>query len=294
MDTIGVQDLWTFRDGGENAEVAQCDEVRSSDGHLVSDYVELAAKIAELQFRNRDFVLLFRGQSQDYKDDKRRSTLQPSLFRLATRRFDANRREYDPFAIPIRFEKLEKFESALIEEFAVSDFLGSDEISRYKILRWSLLQHYEVCETPLLDVTHSLRIAASFASLDNESDEAFLYVLGVPNISGAISASAEAGLQVVRLSSVCPPAAMRPHLQEGYLLGIYPEIDSQKQKQNYGLPEIDFGKRLIAKFRFKPTAFWTKSGQFQMIGRQALYPSANRDPLYALAKKVERLAKNEL
>jgi hypothetical protein len=52
--------------------------------------------------------------------------------------------------------------------------------------------------------------------------EVRLYVIGVPNISGAISASAEAGLQVIRLSSVCPPSAIRPNVQEGYLVGEYP------------------------------------------------------------------------
>lgn len=291
MDTIGVQDLWTFRDGGENAEPASCEEVRRSAGHQVSDYEELARKIAELQFRNRSYVLLFRGQARDHKDHHGQSTHQPTLFRSQPRQILPDRRQYDPFDIPIKFEKLKRCEAVLNDEFAKSGFIGSDEISRYRILRWSILQHYEVCDTPLLDVTHSLRIAASFASIENETDSAFLYVLGVPNISGAISASAEAGLQIIRLASVCPPDALRPHLQEGYLLGVYPEIDGYEQKLNYGLPEIDFGKRLIAKFRFNPSTFWTKSGQFQMIGRQALYPSEKRDPLNAIAKRVDRQAK---
>ena len=192
-------------------------------------------------------------------------------------------------ALPRRFENLLESEATLVDRFRDSDFIGFDELSRHKILRWSILQHYEVCETPLLDVTQSLRIAASFASDENDSEEAFLYVLGVPNISGAISASAEAGIQIVRLSSVCPPVAMRPHFQEGYLLGEYPEIVSYDQKQLYGLPEIDFGKRLIAKFRFNHQAFWTKSGQFQAIGKRALYPPASQDPFFALTKKITNL-----
>ena len=71
-------------------------------------------------------------------------------------------------------------------------------LKRQRILRWSILQHYEICATPLLDVTHSLRIAASFASV-SRSRRAFIFVLGLPNLSGAITASAEAGLQVVHL-----------------------------------------------------------------------------------------------
>ena len=149
------------------------------------------------------------------------------------------------------------------------------------------MQHDEVGETPLLDVTQSLRIAASFASDENDTDKAFLYVLGVPNISGAISASAEAGIQSIRLSGICPPRAMRPHLQEGYMLGNFPDIDSHDEKQLYGLSEIDFGKRLIAKFLFNPKSFWTRGGQFQAIGKRALYPSSSNDPLLSVTQAVK-------
>jgi len=31
---------------------------------------------------------------------------------------------------------------------------------------WAILQHYGVCDTPLVDLTHSLRVAASFAHLE--------------------------------------------------------------------------------------------------------------------------------
>ena len=63
--------------------------------------------------------------------------------------------------------------------------------------------------------------------------QAFLFVIGVPNLSGAITASAEAGLQIIRLSSVCPPTALRPHIQEGYLLGEYPDMVNYDQKEQY-------------------------------------------------------------
>ena len=285
MDTIGVQDLWSFRDDGTDAVVVNCREARTSRGHKVSNYVDLAGKIAELQFRNRDFVLFFRGQIHDHKNANGLSTLEPSIFRSKGMNYDLN-------ALQQRFESLKDAERSLADGFRDLDLIGLDELQRYRIIRWSILQHYEIHETPLIDVTQSLRIAASFASDDNETGEAFVYVLGVPNISGAISASAEAGLQIVRLSSICPPSAMRPHFQEGYLLGEYPEIDSYDQKQLYGLPEIDFGRRMVAKFRFNPKEFWTKSGQFQVIGKKALYPRASQDPLFALAKRITRSDSN--
>ena len=55
---------------------------------------------------------------------------------------------------------------------------------------WSDGQSFSIMKfvAPLLDVTNSLRIAKSFAS-QNRGDEAFVYALGRPNLSGAITAS---------------------------------------------------------------------------------------------------------
>ncbi len=112
-------------------------------------------------------------------------------------------------------------------------------------------------------------------------------MLGVPNLSGAITASAEAGLQIVRLSSVCPPSAVRPHIQEGYLLGQYPEVAGLAEKENYFHYEMDFGLRLVAKFCFEPASFW-KSRDFPRVAKTALYPSEDDDPLYKLALDVQK------
>jgi len=185
-----------------------------------------------------------------------------------------------------RFALLERAEQILVEEYASSKFLGLDKLQRHRIIRWSILQHYEVCATPLLDVTHSLRIAASFASLA-KTNPVYLMVVGVPNLSGAITASAEAGLQIMRLSSVCPPSAVRPHIQEGYLLGVYPELGAYADKENYDDYEMDFGRRLVAKFAFDPGSFW-KDDDFPQVAEHALYPSEQDDPLHALASRVQR------
>lgn len=284
METIGLQDLWSFEKGARAATVASCDEIRGRPSHHVLNYLELAGKIAELQYRNRDYVLLFRGQSNDFRDDKSRSTLRPTIFRLSN---NTSLTE----DLPDRFRVLKEAERRLVELYSQSPHVGVDDLQRLRILRWSVLQHYEVCSTPLLDVTHSLRIAASFASDKNESEEAYIYVIGVPNISGSITASAEAGLQIVRLSSACPPSAVRPHIQEGYLLGEYPDLDGMDQKDNYAHWEIDFGRRLVAKFVFNPRSFWTKSGQFQRVGPRALYPSQNDDPLVGIAEKIKETFK---
>lgn len=278
METIGSQKIWSFFDR-RGCQIAKNTAVRQGPGHRVGSYLELATKIAELQFLNRDHVLLFRGQGTDHRNVKDNSSLKPSLFR-------AGRGNPDRATLLTRFETLKRAEQILVADYARAKLLGVERLKRHRILRWSILQHYEVCTTPLLDVTHSIRIAASFAALA-ETSTAFLYVLGVPNLSGAITASAEAGLQIVRLSSVCPPSAVRPHIQEGYLLGEYPDVAGTEQKENYFPYEMDFGRRLVAKFSFTPASFW-KNDNFPQVAKSALYPSEKSDPIFRLALGVKK------
>jgi hypothetical protein len=172
-----------------------------------------------------------------------------------------------------RFTKLRQAETLLAAKFTELKRFGRQRVERQRLLRWAILQHYEVCDTPLLDVTHSLRVAASFAS--QETTKGFLYAFAVPNLSGTVTASAEAGIQIVRLSGACPPSAIRPHIQEGFLLGEYPDFASIEQKECYDLFELDFGRRLIAKFRFNPTDFWKSStDDFPRVPYEALYPQS--------------------
>lgn len=287
MDTIGKSKLWTFLENSKKAEVASCVNIRKGQANYVANYLELASKIADLQFMNKDTVLLFRGQNADHRNHQKNTSLKPSIFRSFIGRNPPK------CALEERYEMLAQAEKHLIADYKKESFVGHDPLKRQRILRWSILQHYEVCATPLLDVTHSLRIASSFAS-HGAKDEAFVFVLGVPNLSGAITASAEAGLQIVRLSSVCPPAAIRPHLQEGYLLGEYPELDNYDQKEHYAFYEIDFGRRLVAKFRFNPKDFWKeRPSTFPKVNKGALYPDS-RDELFKLMSGIKNKLREPL
>lgn len=278
METIAEQQLWSLLHGQNAASAVNCSQVRCDSGCEVETYLDLVKKVAELQYRNREYVLLFRGQTKDYRNSKNNTSLKPSIFR-GDGGANPNGQE-----LTERFWRLSEAERQLVEQYADGDHMGSERLRRHRILRWTILQHYEVCRTPLLDVTHSLRIAASFAS-DRADEDAFVFVLGVPNISGAVTASAEASLQIIRLSSVCPPSALRPHIQEGYLLGEYPELAAYEQKQLYGHYEVDFGRRLVAKFRFKPSTFW-RGAQFPKLSHKALYPAPSNDPLHDLTKRI--------
>lgn len=284
MTIVGYKPLWSFIGDSEKAIESTNESVRMGAAHHVESYAVLARRVAELQFRNPSYVLSFRGQSKDYVGPEG-SMLRPNLFRTP----GSDSPEEHNARVARRLGRLKAAEDYLVREYRNQiDRLGNTFVTRYRIVRWSIIQHYEVCRTPLLDVSHSLRIATSFAKLDDAADDAFLFVLAVPHISGAVTVCAEEGLQTVRLASVCPPSAIRPHLQEGYLLGEYPEIDEFDQKQHYGVNEVDFGKRLIAKFHFNPTTFW--DANFPRVGSSALYPDP--DPMLDFSRIIKAHAQS--
>lgn len=278
---IGNSEIWSYFDDDVEPRLAKNNDIRNAPGHTVNNYLELATKVATLQYRNPEHILLFRGQSNDHKNQFKNTSLRPSLFRPSK----GTKKVPNTTRLIKRFDHLKRAEIALVDHYSdTPDLLGKDRLKKYRVLRWSILQHYEICFTPLLDVTHSLRIAASFASVDS-NNSAFLYVLALPNISGSVTANAESGVQIIRLSSVCPPAAIRPHIQEGYLLGEYPDMADFDQKQHYKANEIDFGRRLIAKFRFNPQTFW-EGREFPKITKPALYPDAH-DPIYIISNQIK-------
>lgn len=283
METIGSTTFWSFLEGRETATKSSNSVVRADAGNFVSSFVELARRIAELQYRNRYHVLFFRGQNKDYPNRDGNSTLKPELFR-PRKGTDINP---SPETLGDRFGRLRDAERELVRLYPNRFKLGVTRLQRHRVLRWSILQHYRMCATPLLDVTHSLRIAASFASL-GATHSAYVFAVGVPNLDGGVTASSEAGLQTIRLSSVCPPTAMRPHIQEGYLLGEYPEMADFEQKANYKHHEIDFGRRLVAKFRFNPGTFWEANSPFPQVSEAALFPNDD-DPMFELAQEMERI-----
>jgi hypothetical protein len=285
METIGQSSLSTYLSDGWHKEGVTNEDIRRDRGYSVGSFSNLVCSVAQLAFYNRDHVLLFRGQGSEYRTStKMLTSIQPSIFR-------SGGVEDWPTTLRARFRRLESADQRLKQLWFDHNLEDETRLVRQLILRWAILQHYEVCATPLLDVTHSLRIAASFASHAGAGVKAMLYVLAVPQLSGAITASAEANLQIVRLSSICPPSARRPHFQEGYLLGEYPEIQTVAQKDNYRLFEIDFGRRLLCKFRLQLRSFWSDDA-FPCVPKKALYPD-RRDPDDKLAIIAEEIKQDD-
>jgi hypothetical protein len=69
-------------------------------------------------------------------------------------------------------------------------------------------------------------------------------------------------------------------------LGEYPEIIDYEQKAQYPHYEMDFGRRLVAKFRFDPTLLW-HSTNFPQARPEALYPTERRDQLLPLTEALK-------
>jgi hypothetical protein len=93
-----------------------------------------------------------------------------------------------------------------------------------------------------------------------------VYVLGLPYVTNRITINSEHDIVNVRLLSICPPAALRPYFQEGYLAGttdVTTEFDSKT--------ELDFRNRLVAKFAIpRAKEFWGNG--FDQIPESALFP----------------------
>lgn len=252
-------------------------QVAKKDGFVVGTFRELVEQTAKLSFKNKDHLLFYRGQGSDYKTKAGSSTFYPSIYRG----------DYLPQRELInRFDILEGASKALTDLFTVNKIEGHSELRRRKYIQWSILQHYEVCGTPLLDFTHSLRVACSFATLDNSNKHAYVYVFGLPYLTNRISINSEHDLVNIRLLSICPPTALRPYFQEGYLTGT-DEITSTFDNKT----ELDFKNRLIAKFKIPNTAkFW--GTDFNQIPRTSLYPSG--DPILELCLQIRDIATKEL
>lgn len=114
-----------------------------------------------------------------------------------------------------------------------------------------------------------MRVACSFAQPDNDAEDGYVYVFGLPYLSNRISINTEHNIINVRLLSICPPDAIRPYFQDGYLAGTEDILDDYDNKQ-----ELDFRRRLIAKFRIPNSPqFWGNG--FSKLPEAVLYPQAD-------------------
>lgn len=222
----------------------------------IETFHDLIMEIAELSYKNPDVMLFYRGQNNNYIKTKY-ATLYPTIYRSNS--------EKD---IKFGFEILEKTSTMLMTELEKDNNVDKEEIKelkKIKLLQYSILQHYEVCKTPLLDLTQSIKVACSFAILDNKDKTGYIYVLGMPYVNGRISVDSEDYITNVRLLSISSSSSKRPFFQEGYLVQTEFASNADIEKG-----ELDFNRRIVAIYKFKNTKkFW---GSERPIERGNLYP----------------------
>jgi len=245
-------------------------DIGKDAGFPIKNFRELVEQVAKLSYLNKDYLLFYRGQNNDYRNKANRSTFYPMIYRGE---------HLTQLELDYRFDKLYSASKILVELFKKHKIDGLAEFRRKRLIQWSVLRHYEVTETPLIDITQSLRVACSFAQLNNDQKTAYVYVFGLPFYSNRISINSEHDLVNIRLLSISPPQALRPYFQEGFLVGTDDITNEYENKV-----ELDLNNRLIAKFEIPNNdRFWGK--EFDSIPETALFPK--KDKIEEICKELE-------
>lgn len=267
MRNLGNEKLWCHLSLDDGKHYTN-KEIRESIPLKVDTFRELVKVVARISNHNPDHSLFYRGQTREYLLKSNSTSVYPTIYRKPGASLKINE-------LQDRYDTLEKFSEELLNQLEKLDVDNIAKLKKFPELIWSILQHYGVCPTPLLDVTHSLRVAASFA-LNEADEEAIILVFAFPYPNGTISYYVEEELLNIRLLSACPSAALRAHFQEGFLLGNFPQKVNKKQ------PYLDFARRLIAKLKIVKEGFW--DDDFHAIPNTALYPDG--DKIANLCKKL--------
>jgi len=243
--------------------------VGAAQAFRLQTFRELVEHVARLSFVNKDYMLFYRGQAKNYRNKAGISTFYPTIYRG----------DYLPQSeMTERFRVLKEKGNILSRLFEERKTDGYREVKKRRNIQWSILQHYEVCPTPFLDFTHSLRVACSFALSNNKTDKGYVFIFALPYLTNRISLNSEHDLINIRLLSICPPTALRPYFQEGYLVSTDGITDKYDTKS-----ELDFNNRLVAKFEIpNDISFWGRD--FDGIPVHLLYP--DEDPVMELCKEI--------
>lgn len=222
--------------------------------------------------------MFYRGQTKDYKDNqsayykdkKPKTIIYPSICR-------PNKNEDGTYKHSIRKAHVKQRYDDL---YNIIDMISGGRIYHPEY-HFALFQHYNILPTPLIDITQSLRVAATFAL--RNSTNGYLYVFGLPYPNQSISHYTDMGIVLVKLQNVCPVKALRPRFQEGYLVGKYPYSPSKEGEDN-------LARRLVAKFRLENYSgnFWDKD--FLAMPEDVLYPKEDKVEVQ-LKKKEEKFIK---
>lgn len=258
---------------------ATVNKIRIGDGYPVSSFRQLIEEVAFVTLSNKSFEMFYRGQTKDYKDNQSvfykdktpKSIIYPSICR-------PERKDDGTYKQSIRKAHVKKRYDDL---YNMIDMI-SGRRTYHPEYHFSLFQHYDILPTPLIDITQSLRVAATFAL--RNSTKGYVYVFGLPYPNQSISHYTDMGIVLVKLQNVCPVRALRPRYQEGYLVGKYPFRPTKEGEDN-------LARRLVAKFRLENNNgnFWDKD--FLPMPEDVLYPKDDNIEAHLMKEKENFIRK---
>lgn len=239
----------------------------------IDTYSDLIMEVADLSIKNPGVVLFFRGQHEIHRA-KKYASLYPSIFRSKKGKVlsDFKKLEYasDLLKVIIEDYKDEYNQNAI------------NEIQNIELLRHSLLQHYGICGTPLLDITQSLKVACSFSLSSEKGDmfkDGYIFVLALPYVNGRITVNYDEYITNIRLLSIGTSISKRPYFQEGYMVRSIYDVFDYDTKEEY-----DFKNRLLAIYHIKNNKrFW---GPEHILKKEQLYPK--EDSMKEIADQITK------
>jgi hypothetical protein len=246
----------------------------------VNSFTELLERVAFLGAMNKRLVLYYRGQTSAHSPIC-------ALFRPSWICFGENNVRLSITAAN-RLAYWKALEEIGEQVYKICKSMG---LPRWRGLRdireaqWAIVQHYGIWPTPLLDLTLSLRVAARFAFpfMGSAKSCGYIFVVGLPDTNGSITADVDQHIVLARLQNVCPPVAKRPHYQEGFLVGRFPFHSPEQFEDDKQRDKLNLTRRLIALFKLVDRGgFW--DSDFPIMNEASVYPA--NDPLLARFNEV--------
>jgi hypothetical protein len=239
--------LRTFLSDSSTSVVTDRRRLTKDSGHLVSSYQDLMAKVMELAFYNENQVFLFKGRALGARSESDSLALKPSLFHPLKDRLATSR-------LVRRMLALSDAELKFFDLYKQAGLPGREELARTKLKRWALLEHFKVCRTPLLEVSHSLRVATSLAT-QTANSTGMVYVLGVPCLDGGTTFVRSGELQMLSMASIYPPPNHDVMAAHGYMLSEFSNISSFDVARFASDFDSNFSNRVVGKFKLT-SDFW--------------------------------------
>jgi hypothetical protein len=186
----------------------------------VRDFTGLIEEVGRLCHEVQHDQLLFRGQDAIYAYSDGSHSVRPRLYR------DGN-------ASPARYAQLRANLMKLYKDLELQRHYAKPRTGRE-----ALLAHYRVTDTRMLDCTHVLHVAASFALASDQQQRPGPSVVYALDVRGGTAKPATGQLGKALVAATTGPAATRPMRQGAWVTW----------QHGAGLENVDFGGRVVRAF----------------------------------------------